>query len=188
MHDDDARPAAQRVDDPAVRVGVVADVVEREVGAARRARLAAADDLDVDVLAVARGGAARCSPRCPTAPAASVCSRRPSREQALDAAIPRHLGRQLAAGAAVGARLVAVLAQVSGGARELGGVGRGRRGRWRGRSRPRAARRRRSSSAPASRTGTPRTAPSRSPRPPARSRRRGSARTARRARPRRPGR
>ena len=37
VQDDDAWPLAQRIDDPAVRVGVVADVVEGEV-AARRAR------------------------------------------------------------------------------------------------------------------------------------------------------
>ena len=34
VQDDDAGPLAQRVDDPAVRVRVVADVVERDVGAA----------------------------------------------------------------------------------------------------------------------------------------------------------
>ena len=37
VQDDDARPPAQRVDDPGVSVGVVADVVERGVGAARSA-------------------------------------------------------------------------------------------------------------------------------------------------------
>ena len=37
VEDDDAGTAAQRVDDPRVRVGVVPDVVEAEVGAARRA-------------------------------------------------------------------------------------------------------------------------------------------------------
>ena len=51
VQDDDTGPAAQRVDDPAVRVGVVADVVEREVGAARRPRAPAPDDLDVEALA-----------------------------------------------------------------------------------------------------------------------------------------
>ncbi len=45
---DDARAAAERVDDPAVRVRVVADVVERHVGIRDRPRAAGADDVDVD--------------------------------------------------------------------------------------------------------------------------------------------
>ena len=39
VEDDDAGSAAQRVDDPAVRVRVVADVVERDVAPAARGRL-----------------------------------------------------------------------------------------------------------------------------------------------------
>ena len=51
VQDDDAGPRAQRLDDPAVRVRVVAEVVERDVGAARRPLRPRADDLDVDPLA-----------------------------------------------------------------------------------------------------------------------------------------
>ena len=47
---DQTRPFPQRFDDPAVRIRVVADVVEREVRPARRALAPAADDLDVDSL------------------------------------------------------------------------------------------------------------------------------------------
>src|SRR5205823_2427850 len=47
VEDYDHRPLAQRLDDPAVRVGVVADVVEADVGVARRA---AGHDLEVDPL------------------------------------------------------------------------------------------------------------------------------------------
>ena len=36
VHDDDAGALPERVDDPAVRVGVVADVVERDVGGGAR--------------------------------------------------------------------------------------------------------------------------------------------------------
>ena len=54
VQDDDAGltagAAPERVDDPAVRVRVVADVVEREVGAAHRALAPAPHDLDVDPL------------------------------------------------------------------------------------------------------------------------------------------
>ena len=50
MQDDDAGPLAQRVDDPAVRVGVVADVVERDVGGGRALARLGDDDL-VDPLA-----------------------------------------------------------------------------------------------------------------------------------------
>ncbi len=71
VEDDDAWLPAQRVDDPRVRVRVVADVVERDVGAARRTLAAAADDVDVEPLARARAAGARCSRRCPTAPGAS---------------------------------------------------------------------------------------------------------------------
>ena len=46
QHDDPGTPP-QRFDDPAVRLGVVADVVERNVAGAGT-RPAAADDLDVD--------------------------------------------------------------------------------------------------------------------------------------------
>ena len=40
VHDDDAGPRPQRLDDPAVRLGVVADVVEADIGpfGARRLR------------------------------------------------------------------------------------------------------------------------------------------------------
>ena len=41
---------AQRVDDPAVRVRVVADVVERDVRAAYRPRPSATDDVDLEPL------------------------------------------------------------------------------------------------------------------------------------------
>ena len=54
VEDDDARPLAQRVDDPGVGAGVVADVVERDVGLARRPPAAALHDLDVDPLAELR--------------------------------------------------------------------------------------------------------------------------------------
>ena len=43
----DSGPPAQRVDDPAVRVGIVADVEEGDVGS-DRTRAAAPDDLDVE--------------------------------------------------------------------------------------------------------------------------------------------
>ncbi len=48
VEDDDARLPAQRVDDPAVRVRVVADVVERHVDAADRPRPAGPHHLDLD--------------------------------------------------------------------------------------------------------------------------------------------
>ncbi len=38
VEDDEARAAAQRIDDPGVRVGVVADVVEAQIGAPRGGR------------------------------------------------------------------------------------------------------------------------------------------------------
>ena len=70
--------AAQRLDDPAVRLGVVADVVERDVGAAGAPEAARAARRDVDPLLAARAGAAPSSRRCPTGTAASASSRRPS--------------------------------------------------------------------------------------------------------------
>ena len=48
-HDEPRRPP-ERVEDPTVRVGVVADVVDGEIGAARRSLRAALHDLDRDVL------------------------------------------------------------------------------------------------------------------------------------------
>ena len=49
MQDDDTGTAAQRVDDPAVRFRIVADVVEGDVGG-HRPRPAAADNFDFDEL------------------------------------------------------------------------------------------------------------------------------------------
>ena len=54
VEDDDARPLPKRLDDPAVRLRVVADVVERNVGAAARPRPAPLHDLDSDPLAQRR--------------------------------------------------------------------------------------------------------------------------------------
>ena len=54
VQDDDAGPLAERLDDPAVCVRVVADVVERDIGAAGGPRPAALDDLDADPLAQRR--------------------------------------------------------------------------------------------------------------------------------------
>ena len=68
VQDDDARPLAQRVDDPAVRVRVVADVVEREVGAARRARVRRAGRPRRRSARERGQRAARCSRRSPSAP------------------------------------------------------------------------------------------------------------------------
>ena len=48
VQDDDARPPAERVDDPAVRLRVVPDVVERDVRPARTGRAGGGDDLDLD--------------------------------------------------------------------------------------------------------------------------------------------
>ena len=48
VQDDDPAAPPQRGDDPAVGVGVVADVVERDVGAPRRPPPAAADDVDLE--------------------------------------------------------------------------------------------------------------------------------------------
>ena len=44
---DNAGTAAQRVDDPSVRVGVVPDVVQRDIGG-NRTRPASACDFDID--------------------------------------------------------------------------------------------------------------------------------------------
>ena len=49
VQDDDPRRRLQRLDDPAVRVGVVADVVEGDVAAARGTP-APLRDLDLDAL------------------------------------------------------------------------------------------------------------------------------------------
>src|SRR5437764_6329074 len=49
VEDDDPRALPQRLDDPAVRVGVVADVVEADVGVPRR-RLSTRHDMDVEPL------------------------------------------------------------------------------------------------------------------------------------------
>ena len=52
VEDDDARPPAEGVDDPGVGVGVVADVVERDVRVARRAGAPRSlHDAQVDALA-----------------------------------------------------------------------------------------------------------------------------------------
>ena len=47
QHDDAGLPP-QRVDDPAVRLGVVADVVQRDVGVRDRSCPAGSYDLDLD--------------------------------------------------------------------------------------------------------------------------------------------
>ena len=76
VEDDDARTPAQPFEDPAVHLGVVADVVERDVAAracrraARRRRRRACG---------ARERAAPSSRRCRIAREASGCSTRPSR-------------------------------------------------------------------------------------------------------------
>ena len=46
VEDDDARPLAERLDDPAVRVRIVADVVERDIEAARGTPMLRNLDLD----------------------------------------------------------------------------------------------------------------------------------------------
>ena len=71
VEDDDAGRAAQRLDDPAVRVRVVADVVDAEVGSARRLLRPALHDDDLAARAAAPAAAAPSSRRCPTARAAS---------------------------------------------------------------------------------------------------------------------
>ena len=45
---DDAGPLPQRLDDPAVRIRRVADVVERDVGATAAAQVTVLDDLHVE--------------------------------------------------------------------------------------------------------------------------------------------
>ena len=91
------RPAApQRLDDPAVRVRVVADVVDGEVGVARRPcppRLTTT----TSSRRRAPAGAARSSRRSPSARAASGRSTRPSREQPRDVSVPGHRRGDLAA-------------------------------------------------------------------------------------------
>jgi hypothetical protein len=51
VEDDDTGPPSKGVHDPRVRVGVVADVVERQVRAARSALAPAPDDRQVESLA-----------------------------------------------------------------------------------------------------------------------------------------
>ena len=58
---------AQRLDDPAVRLGIVADVVERDVGRRRAPKAAPAARPRPRCASKAPAGAARCSPRSPTA-------------------------------------------------------------------------------------------------------------------------
>ena len=48
VQDDDAWPPTQRVDDPRVRVGVVADVVERDVRISDGPGSSGAHDVDVE--------------------------------------------------------------------------------------------------------------------------------------------
>ena len=111
VEDDDAGSAAQRVEDPAVRVGVVANVVDGEVRFARRALRTALDDVDVDVLAERGQQQCRVVGDPTTPPAASARSRRPSREQPPDRAVPRHLvGDRLPRGPECG-RLVGVIVE-----------------------------------------------------------------------------
>ena len=51
VQDDETRCPPQRLDDPSVRVGIVADVVNAEIDTVRRALAAATDDLDLGPLA-----------------------------------------------------------------------------------------------------------------------------------------
>ena len=57
MQDDDAGPLAQRVDDPAVRVRVVADVVERDVGGGRALARLGDDDSSIRSRSAGRSSA-----------------------------------------------------------------------------------------------------------------------------------
>ena len=50
VQDDDAGTALERIDDPAVRIGIVADVVERDVRVGHGTRASRPHDLDVDQL------------------------------------------------------------------------------------------------------------------------------------------
>jgi hypothetical protein len=50
VQDDDAWPATESLDDPAVRRGLIPDVVERDVRPAAAPSRASADDVDVDPL------------------------------------------------------------------------------------------------------------------------------------------
>ena len=180
MQHDDARALAQRIDDPAVRVRVVADVVERDVGGGRP--LARLGDDDLDALAQRRQEQRRVvgDPRARRRQRRVVGdlherSASTQASQVTRSAIawpaPPHAFASSTWSREVRARL-----------RDLGGVGSDDEARSRGRARPRAGRRHRASSRPACPRGTPRTGPSRSPRRPARSRRRGNARRGRRAR------
>ena len=159
MQDDHARPPAQLLDDPPVALGVVADVVERDVRAPRGARRAgaAADDVDLEPLLAARAAAARCSRRSPDR---SGRQRRVVRDlhaqQPLDHAVPgTQLGERLP-GLPPRPRLVDVSRQPRARLGERAGARLADEPGLRGRARPRAARPRRSSSRPASPTGTPR--------------------------------
>ena len=175
MQDDDAGALIQCVDDPAVGIRIVADVVERNIrcrGAAcpcprRRPRLVRAEP----------AGAAWSSRRSRSATAAAASSRRPSREQSVDAGVPGDTLGERVTGSAPRLRFVEVAGEVRAGMRDVGRAPARRRAPSRGRARPRAGRRRRPSSRPACPRGTPRTGPCRSPRRAGRSRRPGSAHT-----------
>ena len=83
VEDDDAGTLAERVDDPAVLVRVVADVVERDVRLGRAPEAAGLGDDDVHALLERRAAAAPSSPRCPTARAAAASSTRLSSASSL---------------------------------------------------------------------------------------------------------
>ena len=87
VQDDDARAPSERVDDPAVRVRVVADVVERDVRCGG-ARPASATTRSRRAARERRAGAAPSSRRSPTATAAAASSRRPSRRAARRSRVP----------------------------------------------------------------------------------------------------
>ena len=91
---DDAGRASQGVDDPAVRVRVVADVVERD-SPCRAGLVSVRGERRVDVERArgARGAAARSSRRSPERSGGiGLKYARPSREEPRDRAVPRHLG------------------------------------------------------------------------------------------------
>jgi hypothetical protein len=50
VQDHDAWPTAESLDDPAVRLGVVSDVIERDVRSPARPAMASPDDVNVDPL------------------------------------------------------------------------------------------------------------------------------------------
>jgi hypothetical protein len=50
MQDDDARTATESIDDPTVRIGVVANVVDGDIGVGDWARATRPNGLDVDEL------------------------------------------------------------------------------------------------------------------------------------------